>query len=157
MRSRGDLLLALALVLTSIPMCSAGTRKSQDTKLPSNSAWDYATQVTDASAEAFALRYPGLLNKQNIPEAWVQPRLLTEWKLRLLLEKALRGEEIIIGAVGGSITQGAGGVGVNMTYVSHVGRSLQAAFPAAKFTVHTGTVLTNDAFSASLRSLTPCH
>ena len=151
-------LIALVIGLCSVPACSAGTNRRQSQRFLSptglkehQAAWEYALNVTEESAATFSQSYPGI-----IPQSWVQQKFLTEWKMRLVLEKALRGEEIRIGAVGGSITQGAGGVGVNSTYVAHLGRSLQEAFPSSNVSVHIGATTPSNPFDHSAFDVCVC-
>lgn len=70
-------------------------------------------------------------------------------RMNRFIERAERGEPLVVGAIGGSITEGAGASVPERRYVNRIAARLSERFPSAKFTIaNAGIGASNSLFGA---------
>jgi hypothetical protein len=120
--------------------------------------WSHALAFAANQRSGLSSRWPGMLpnvappmmmtakyhcpehkksqtGKGNIP--WVTIPQETQWRLHAVLDKASSGGEVVVAAVGGSVTAG-GAVRWQDSYASQFAHLLALAFPAAQVRLELG-------------------
>lgn len=134
-------LLSLALVfilLLAAVGCEGGKTVSENVSSNLSSATEVSSEVSSTVSEesAFIPTKEQVLNGED-PELYdiAVDRVGNKARLATLMKKAEKGGSYVIGAIGGSITQGAGAETEKHRYVYHIFNWWKQNFPKATFTL----------------------
>lgn len=137
MRKTFSLALVLMLILTTVG-CNGGKTVSENISSNLSSVIETSSDVSSTvSEEEKVLPTKEQILKGEDPELYdlSVDQVGNKARLATLMKKAEKGGSYVIGAIGGSITQGAGADGEKYRYVNHIFSWWKENFPKATFTL----------------------